>query len=133
MEVSARVAPDGSYMITLPDGRQSVAMVSRDLETAGMRWVTVGAHTWVIKEAEHGGSGEESTGGLEAPMPGKVLSVDVTAGQRVEAGAVLMVVEAMKMEHAIRAPAAGTVTEVRAEPGEMVSPGTALVGFEVSE
>ena len=132
LDVTARVAPDGSYLVTMPDGRQVVAAVSRDASDVGTRWVTVGSMTWVIREAEHGSAGEDEAGGLEAPMPGKVLSVEVSAGDEVEAGDVLLVVEAMKMEHAIRAPAAGTVTEIRANVGEMVSPGAPLVGFEIS-
>ena len=133
LEVRARVAPDGSYLVTMPGGQQVVAAVSRDASHPGTRWVTVGSKTWMIREAEHGSAGEEEAGGLEAPMPGKVLSVAVSAGDVVEAGAVLLVVEAMKMEHAIRAPSTGTVTDIRAAEGDMVSPGSPLVGFEVSE
>ena len=51
-------------------------------------------------------------GSALAPMPGGVVRVAVTAGERVEAGALLVVLEAMKMEHAVHAPVSGTVTEV---------------------
>lgn len=133
LNVTGRSAPDGSLIITMPDGQRVIARVSRDPSQAGTRWITVGDQTWVVKEAELGSSGEDDAGGLEAPMPGKVLSVDVSAGDTVEAGAVLLVVEAMKMEHAIRAPGAGKVTAVHAGVGDMVSPGSALVDFEVGE
>jgi 3-methylcrotonyl-CoA carboxylase alpha subunit len=133
LAVSGRLAPDGSLMLTMPDGKRVIARVSRDPSQAGTRWVSVGSQTWIIKEAELGSSGEDEEGGLEAPMPGKVLTVDVSAGDVVEAGAVLLVVEAMKMEHAIRAPGAGTVVALHAEVGDMVSPGTPLVDFEVNE
>ena len=51
-------------------------------------------------------------GQLTAPMPGKIIDVLVRTGDMVDAGAPLMVLEAMKMEHTIAAPAAGTVAEV---------------------
>ncbi len=107
-----------------------MAAVSRDATNAGARWVTVGTCTTVLHEADLSASDDDTAGGLEAPMPGKVLSVAVAVGDSVEAGAVLLIVEAMKMEHAIRAPADGVVTEVHASAGDMVSPGTPLVGFE---
>src|SRR5262249_19897893 len=62
----------------------------------------------------------EVPGGLVAPMPGKVVSVSIEAGQSVQAGDLLMIVEAMKMEHRVLAPYQGTVHEVRANPGEQV-------------
>lgn len=68
-------------------------------------------------------------GGLAAPMPGKVLEVSVEPGQRVEAGQVLMVLEAMKMEHRVTAPADGTVTAVLVAVGDQVATGTELLAF----
>ena len=59
---------------------------------------------------------EGVTGGLAAPMPGTVLAVAVAAGDTVVAGQLLMIVEAMKMEHRITAPHAGMVREIRARP-----------------
>ena len=70
---------------------------------------------------------EAVEGGLVAPMPGKVLIVDVAAGDRVSAGQVLVVMEAMKMEHQITAPADGEVAEVRASVGDQVDNGELLV------
>ena len=55
---------------------------------------------------------QQAEGSLLAPMPGKVISVTVSAGEQVEAGQALMVLEAMKMEHTIRAPHAGIVSEI---------------------
>lgn len=69
-------------------------------------------------------------GGLVAPMPGKVISVAVESGARVDAGELLMVVEAMKMEHRVIAPSAGTVAEIRAAAGEQVNAGDLLVVIE---
>jgi 3-methylcrotonyl-CoA carboxylase alpha subunit len=59
-------------------------------------------------------------GDILAPMPGKVIAVDVAEGQAVEAGQRLMVLEAMKMEHALTAPFAGTVAELAAREGQQV-------------
>ena len=59
-------------------------------------------------------------GDILAPMPGKVIAVDVAAGQPVEAGQRLLVLEAMKMEHALTAPFAGIVAELSAKEGQQV-------------
>jgi propionyl-CoA carboxylase alpha chain len=72
------------------------------------------------------GHGEAVAGGLVAPMPGTVLAVHVAPGDTVDRGQLLMIVEAMKMEHRITAPRAGTVGEVRARPGDQVNGGDLL-------
>ncbi|MGH9055889.1 MAG: acetyl/propionyl/methylcrotonyl-CoA carboxylase subunit alpha [Acidimicrobiales bacterium] len=69
-------------------------------------------------------------GGLRAPMPGKVISVDVSAGEEVTEGQLLLIVEAMKMEHRVEAPHAGVVTEVTAHAGDQVAGGDLLVVLE---
>jgi 3-methylcrotonyl-CoA carboxylase alpha subunit len=69
-------------------------------------------------------------GGLAAPMNGSIVRVLVEAGQSVEAGAQLVVLEAMKMEHSIRAPHAGVIKALYCQEGEMVSEGSALVELE---
>jgi 3-methylcrotonyl-CoA carboxylase alpha subunit len=69
-------------------------------------------------------------GGLEAPMPGKVIAVKVAPGDTVMKGDELLVVEAMKMENAVRAPREGRVKSVSAQVGDMVSPGVVLVELE---
>ncbi|GGL12964.1 acetyl/propionyl/methylcrotonyl-CoA carboxylase subunit alpha [Planomonospora parontospora] len=65
-------------------------------------------------------------GSLLAPMPGTVLRVEVASGDQVTAGQVVVVLEAMKMEHRITAPAAGTVTGLDAAPGRRVEAGAVL-------
>lgn len=71
-------------------------------------------------------------GGLTAPMPGKVLTVAAREGEHVERGAVLVVMEAMKMEHQIVAPANGAVSQVRVAPGDQVASGEVLVVLDAS-
>jgi propionyl-CoA carboxylase alpha chain len=69
-------------------------------------------------------------GGLVAPMPGTVLAVHVHPGDQVSAGQLLMIVEAMKMEHRITAPHPGVVGEIHAQRGDQVAAGDVLVVIE---
>jgi 3-methylcrotonyl-CoA carboxylase alpha subunit len=69
-------------------------------------------------------------GSIEAPMSGKIVKVDVAPGAAVEAHQVLIVMEAMKMEHSIAAPHAGNVVEVTVAPGDAVGAGDVLVRIE---
>ena len=71
-------------------------------------------------------------GSLAAPMPGKIVAVLVEPGTRVEKGAPLVILEAMKMEHTIVAPCAGTVKEVRFAAGDQVSEGVDLIAFDAA-
>ena len=64
---------------------------------------------------------------VNAPMPGNILKVNVTAGQAVKSGDVLCVLEAMKMENEIMAPKDGTVTQVLVSKGANVDTGAPLV------
>ena len=76
--------------------------------------------------------GKVGAGGqvLKAPMPGKVVLVEVEVGQVVAAGDGLLVLEAMKMENEFRAAAPGTVVEIRVEAGQAVNLGDVLVVIE---
>jgi 3-methylcrotonyl-CoA carboxylase alpha subunit len=77
-------------------------------------------------DAEHS-SHAAASGDVTSPMPGKIVSVNVEPGASVEQHALLVVLEAMKMEHRIEAPVAGTVKDVRVKPGELVAGGATLV------
>ncbi len=71
-----------------------------------------------------------ASGSLLAPMPGTVVKVAVGIGAEVAAGDVVLVLEAMKMQHTVTAPQAGTVTEVNVEPGAQVASGEVLAVVE---
>lgn len=64
---------------------------------------------------------------VEAPMPGKILNIKVSAGQAVKFGETVIVMEAMKMETEIVAPADGTVAQILVKAGDAVDTGAALV------
>ncbi|WP_332692770.1 acetyl/propionyl/methylcrotonyl-CoA carboxylase subunit alpha [Devosia sp.] len=73
----------------------------------------------------------EHEGGLTAPMPGKIISISVRAGDKVKSGDALLVMEAMKMEHTIHAPSDGTVEELFFDVGDQVSDGAELIAITV--
>jgi 3-methylcrotonyl-CoA carboxylase alpha subunit len=78
----------------------------------------------------HAGEEEPHGGHLAAPMSGTVVAVPVKAGDKVERGAALMILEAMKMEHTIVAPAKGVVAAVHYRAGDRVAEGAALVDLD---
>ena len=77
----------------------------------------------------HGTDGETGDDRLTAPMPGKIVAVLAAKGSRVERGAPLLIMEAMKMEHTISAPTAGVVDELLYGVGDQVSEGARLLDF----
>lgn len=113
------VSDSGTTMaeVTATGTRRFVRLGTLDFvlerEAAGRRRVAAGAH-----------------GGLTAPMPGIVTKVMVVVGEEVAKGQPLVALEAMKMEHLIRAPHAGVVKRVQASPGAMVQSGAELVELE---
>jgi 3-methylcrotonyl-CoA carboxylase alpha subunit len=81
----------------------------------------------VIDALAHAGDSHVEGGRLTAPMPGKVVSFAVKAGDKVAKGQALAVMEAMKMEHTIAAPADGVVQELLYAPGDQVAEGAELL------
>lgn len=73
--------------------------------------------------------GADSAGSVKTPMPCKISQVLVTPGQTIEKGQTLIVLEAMKMEHVIKAPATGTISEVLYNVGDLVEENQSLVTF----
>jgi 3-methylcrotonyl-CoA carboxylase alpha subunit len=85
-----------------------------------------------IDALAHAGEVAAEGGRLTAPMPGKVVSFAVKAGDAVKKGQPLAVMEAMKMEHTIAAPADGTVAELLYAPGDQVAEGSELLKLELA-
>jgi 3-methylcrotonyl-CoA carboxylase alpha subunit len=85
-----------------------------------------------IDALAHAGESHAEVGRLTAPMPGKLVSFAVKAGDAVKKGQALAVMDAMKMEHTIAAPADGTVAELLFAPGDQVTEGAELLRMEVA-
>jgi biotin carboxyl carrier protein len=128
-ELAAEPLGGGCWRLT-GDGSVTVA----EIDTAGDRaFVRLGTLDFVLtrERTSSGRRRDRAAGGsLESPMPGVVTRVMVSAGDTVQKGQPLLALEAMKMEHVIRAPGPGRVKAVLAKPGEMVNGGVALVELE---
>ena len=100
-----------------------------ELGHRGERWEAevVDERTRHIRSLTGGDRVRSGAGEVKAPMPGLVVRLLVEPGQRVEAGAGLVVLEAMKMENQIKASAAGVVVALRVEAGHAVEKGQVLV------
>ena len=96
------------------------------------RWIFLDGNVYVIDATADRGRRRSRThrGPLAAPMPATVRKINVAPGDPVESGDVLIVLEAMKMELPVRASAAGIVTALHCEEGELVQPGVTLVSVE---
>jgi propionyl-CoA carboxylase alpha chain len=142
--------PDASGRLPADERRRLTASVIRHegellvFELAGRRW-SVTVHRDGVATHTHSGAGTVSFvepprfvdhddvaagGGPICPLPGTVIAVHVAAGDQVVDGQLLMVVEAMKMEHKIVAAVASTVTEVRFAVGDRVDSGDLLVALD---
>lgn len=91
-----------------------------------LRAEVVDLRTLALKQAQAAAENASGVQTVRAPMPGRVTAVLVQEGQKVEAGAPLLVVEAMKMENELRAPQAGVVAELKAVAGDTVELGAIL-------
>ena len=117
------------------DGEAVSAVAVRD---GGAVLVFMPERTWrlplfdPVAEAE-AGARESAAGVPLAPMPGVVVAVNVASGDRVERNQPLLVIEAMKVEHTIRAPSAGTVDAVHYAVGDRVDEGAELAAFTPDE
>ncbi|MGH3669360.1 MAG: biotin/lipoyl-containing protein, partial [Pseudonocardiaceae bacterium] len=94
-------------------------------------WLGRDGHSWELRERSALVDGRRATAGaggaVRAPMPGTITTVDVAEGQQVTAGAPLLVLEAMKMEHTLTAPVTGVIRELKARPGDTVERDTVLL------
>ena len=145
LKLEYRAQRDGSLVVSV-DGSARRTRVLRssgadiDLEVDGRRSAlaitSVGARRLVhgefgdvelIELPRFAVAGPAQAGGaLKAPMPGRVLAISVAPGESVVRGQLLMVLEAMKMEHRITAPADGIVQAIRVAEGEQVANGALL-------
>jgi len=122
--------PHDVWVSAIVDGRPVHARVQR--EGSNWWWHCDGRELEVldVRLASTGNKSSVSPGALHAPMHGRVTQVLQAVGARVDAGALLLVMEAMKMEHQICAPHAGTVRALHAQAGQQVSVRQLLVEIE---
>ncbi len=108
------------------DGRQIRVAIANDGERT---WVFVNGDTFTLDHESRGKARQKSARAHDvmAPMPATVVSINAVVGQTVTEGETLIVLEAMKMELPIKAPAAGTVAAIRCAKGELVQPGINLI------
>ncbi|KAK9821325.1 hypothetical protein WJX81_004610 [Elliptochloris bilobata] len=134
-DVTARhiaVGVEGGALTAELDGRQFAAALESYMhgdEQVLEMWVGGEAHEFrapVPCVWAREGAAAAATGIVSTPMPGRIIKVLVDDGAEVDVGTPLVVLEAMKMEHAVRAPCAGTVTELAALAGAQVDDGHIL-------
>ena len=122
---------DGSLRADLDGRRLGVTVIAaaekRHVFFDGMSFIFA-----AVDPNHHAGEGAGAEGGLTAPMPGKVIALLVAPGAVVEKGTPVVVLEAMKMEHTLVAPASGTVKSFCYAVGEQVADGAELAEFEVA-
>lgn len=130
--VSPSMRADGTLTFEL-DGRPVVAFSS---QVGGNRQVALKQErfSFLVQSPESArkrarGEGHDA-GALTSSMPGQVLKLLVEQGQEVRKGQSLLIIEAMKMEHELKAPFAGRVKAISCQAGVMVAPGVALVELE---
>jgi 3-methylcrotonyl-CoA carboxylase alpha subunit len=117
---------DGGLDITLGSERERL-QVYRQGELAHVFMARGASSVVVVDTLAHAAVAQADTGRLTAPMPGKLLSFAVKAGDQVRRGQPLAVMDAMKMEHTISAPADGRVEELLYAPGDQVVEGAELL------
>jgi len=126
------VERQGKQLVIKLDGATVRGTVVRDGEMFHV--FTGGAHfpLHYNDPLAHAGESEAEGGRLTAPMPGKIVAVLVDKGKEVEKGAPLLIMEAMKMEHTIAAPANGTVEDLLYAVGDQVTEGAQLLAFKAA-
>jgi 3-methylcrotonyl-CoA carboxylase alpha subunit len=122
----ARAEFDGGDLV-VTSGAQTRRYVYVHAEADGRAtaWLSRDGRAWALAEEEPLAAGPAHAGGgdgvVRSPMPGTVLAVKATRGERVRSGQPLLIVEAMKMEHTVSAPADGVLTELTALVGQQVA------------
>jgi 3-methylcrotonyl-CoA carboxylase alpha subunit len=128
---SAGYRPDDALSIVLEGvhGRVTALVPGTEVMVllAGAHWRLVEIDPLAIHEGE-----DPAAGRLTAPMPGRVTQLMVGEGDSVRRGEPLMIIEAMKMEHTVAAPADGTIAAVRFAVGDLVEEGAELISLDTS-
>jgi 3-methylcrotonyl-CoA carboxylase alpha subunit len=114
-------------------GQRQVLTVYQKSDVAHIHSAQGATQIVAIDVLAHAGDGQADVGRLTAPMPGKVVSFSVKAGDKVVKGQALAIMDAMKMEHTIEAPVDGTVAELLFAPGDQVAEGTELLKLSAAE
>jgi len=125
--LGVRPEGDGRWTVVTPAGEVAAIAALR----GDAVWVGIDGHVFEIK-VRHGGRRRASTAdddALSPPMPATVVRLLVQPGARVAAGDLLIALEAMKMELAVRAPHDGVVKAIHCREGDLVQPGTPLIEF----
>ncbi|BDC52207.1 acetyl-CoA carboxylase biotin carboxyl carrier protein subunit [Bryobacterales bacterium F-183] len=127
----------GVYSVLTAKGASIEMRVNPTPGAAGSWNVSASGRTQTVslrdpreRAAKGSGAGAAGRQNINAPMPGKVVRVLVQAGDTVEAGQGVIVVEAMKMQNEMKSPKAGTVAEVRVDAGATVAVGETLLIIE---
>jgi len=125
---TVEIALDDKYTVTIDiDRHQHKATVVSDQEEW---WVHIGGQAYHLKWVNPipiAAPQSVTKNALKAPMPGQVMSILVESGEQVEKGVILMTLEAMKMEHRIKAPSAGIVGKIHYSVGDTVQADTVLL------
>jgi 3-methylcrotonyl-CoA carboxylase alpha subunit len=127
---SGTLAPDGTLAADL-DGHRVTAVWVRSGEEILVFAGAKAAHRFLLVGPVAGASTrDEPPGRLASPMPGRIAALLVAPGARVEANQPVLVLEAMKMEHMLRAPEGGILKEFKFQLGDQVGEGVELATFE---
>lgn len=123
----------GQLAVELDDRRLVASVVAITEKQQQKRHVFLNGGAYVVQcdDPLHLVEAGGADGGLIAPMPGRIVALLAPEGRRVEKGAPLLILEAMKMEHTITAPKTGCVRAFRYAVGEQVADGAELVDFMV--
>jgi 3-methylcrotonyl-CoA carboxylase alpha subunit len=126
---SQAIPADAPAPNLLPDGRHSQNGITAYLHiTPQSVEIRTGGHTHILsRQAPLKAEASSNSGQLLAPMPGRVLALDVAEGDKVETGQRLAILEAMKMEHQLKSPATGTISKLAIAPGDQVAEGMLLL------
>lgn len=121
---------DGQTFIAIADGTRTRYSFSKDENTFGLYSQSAYFHFDVLTPDLGGDASENDDANLTAPMNGTVVATLVAVGEKVAKGTPIMIMEAMKMEHTISAPADGAVSEFFFSSGELVDGGATLLAFD---